>query len=62
MLNDGELVADRVQASGVRADIGAPMSWAENHIYRATNARYRRAVARRRSRPWLTAAPAVHRA
>jgi ketosteroid isomerase-like protein len=31
---EGDLVADRVEASGVRADTGQAISWAENHIYR----------------------------
>jgi ketosteroid isomerase-like protein len=39
VVTDGELVADRVEASGVRADTGAPLSWVENHIYRVINGR-----------------------
>lgn len=32
----GDLVADRIKAAGVRAGTGAPLTWAENHIYRVT--------------------------
>jgi ketosteroid isomerase-like protein len=31
---DGDLVADRVEATGVRTDTGSPLAWVENHIYR----------------------------
>jgi ketosteroid isomerase-like protein len=34
ILTDGDLVADRVEAAGVRAGTGAPLTWVENHIYR----------------------------
>ena len=34
ILTEGDLVADRVEAAGVRADTGAPLTWVENHIYR----------------------------
>jgi ketosteroid isomerase-like protein len=34
VLSDGDLVADRVSAAGVRTDTGAPITWVENHIYR----------------------------
>jgi limonene-1,2-epoxide hydrolase len=37
ILTDGDLVADRVEAAGVRADTGAPLTWVENHIYRVTD-------------------------
>jgi ketosteroid isomerase-like protein len=37
ILTDGELVANRVEAAGVRADTGKPLTWVENHIYRVTN-------------------------
>jgi ketosteroid isomerase-like protein len=37
ILTEGNLVADRVQAAGVRADTGAQLTWAENHIYRVAN-------------------------
>lgn len=36
ILAQGDLVADRVKAAGVHADTGAPLTWAENHIYRVT--------------------------
>jgi ketosteroid isomerase-like protein len=38
-LADGDLVADRVEATGVRADTGEPISWVENHIYRLRDGR-----------------------
>jgi hypothetical protein len=34
ILTEGDLVAGRVEAAGVRAGTGAPPTWAENHIYR----------------------------
>lgn len=34
LLSDGELVADRISATGTRRDNGEPISWTENHIYR----------------------------
>ena len=34
LLSDGELVADRVSATGTRRNDGEPISWTENHIYR----------------------------
>jgi hypothetical protein len=34
ILTEGDLVAGRVEAAGVRAGTGAPLPWAENHIYR----------------------------
>jgi hypothetical protein len=33
ILTEGDL-ADQVEAAGVRAGTGAPLTWAENHIYR----------------------------
>jgi ketosteroid isomerase-like protein len=36
---EGDLVADRVEAAGVRVDNGQPITWAENHIYRLRGAR-----------------------
>jgi predicted SnoaL-like aldol condensation-catalyzing enzyme len=36
ILTEGDLVADRVEAVGYRADGGAPLAWVENHIYRVT--------------------------
>src|SRR5690242_4936216 len=33
ILTEGDLVAGRVEAAGVRAGTGAPLTWAENHIY-----------------------------
>lgn len=35
VLTQGNLVAGRVKAAGVRADTG-PLTWAENHLYRVT--------------------------
>lgn len=37
VLTEGDLVADRVEAAGVRADTGAPLTWVENHIYRVAD-------------------------
>lgn len=37
LLTDGDLVADRIEAAGVRAGTGAPLTWVENHIYRVTD-------------------------
>jgi ketosteroid isomerase-like protein len=37
ILTEGDLVADRVEAAGVGADTGAPMTWVENHIYRVAD-------------------------
>lgn len=34
ILTEGDLVADQVEAAGVRAGTGAPLTCAENHIYR----------------------------
>ena len=34
IVEDGELVADRVSAQGVRKDNGAAVAWTENHIYK----------------------------
>jgi ketosteroid isomerase-like protein len=36
---DGGLVADRVEAAGVRVDNGQPIRWVENHIYRLRDGR-----------------------
>ena len=36
---DGDLVADRVEAAGVRVDNGQPIRWVENHIYRLRDGR-----------------------
>jgi ketosteroid isomerase-like protein len=36
---EGDLVADRVEAAGVRVDNGQPITWVENHIYRLRGAR-----------------------
>ncbi len=38
-ISDGDLVADRVEASGVRRDTGQPIAWVENHLYRVTGGR-----------------------
>ena len=37
ILTEGDLVADRIEATGVRADTGSPMRWVENHIYRVAD-------------------------
>jgi len=37
ILAEGDLVADRVEAAGVRAATGARLTWVENHIYRVTD-------------------------
>jgi hypothetical protein len=37
ILTEGDLVADRAGAAGVRAGTGAPLTWVENHIYRVTD-------------------------
>lgn len=34
---DGDLIADRVEATGVRTDTGSPLTWVENHIYRVAD-------------------------
>ena len=39
LFTDGDLVADRIEAAGVRADTGAPLTWVENHIYRVAGGR-----------------------
>ena len=39
IMSEGDLVADRVSAAGVRVDTGAPIAWVENHIYRVTGGR-----------------------
>jgi ketosteroid isomerase-like protein len=39
LLQDGELVADRIRARGVRTESGEPTDWVENHIYRVVNGR-----------------------
>jgi predicted SnoaL-like aldol condensation-catalyzing enzyme len=39
ILTDGDLVADRVEATGIRNDTGEAASRVENHIYRASNGR-----------------------
>ena len=36
---DGDLVADRISARGVRADSGAEAEWVENHIYQVRDGR-----------------------
>jgi len=36
LLAEGDLVADRIEAAGVRA-AGAPLVWVQNHIYRVTD-------------------------
>jgi ketosteroid isomerase-like protein len=33
-LSEGDLVADRISAHGIRNDNDQPTSWTENHIYR----------------------------
>ncbi len=37
ILTEGDLVADRVEAAGVRTATGAPLAWVENHIYRVAD-------------------------
>jgi ketosteroid isomerase-like protein len=37
ILTDGDLVANRVEAAGVRAGTGVPLTWVENHIYRVAD-------------------------
>jgi predicted ester cyclase len=39
LLSDGDLVADRISAAGVRADTGDRITWVENHIYRIVDGR-----------------------
>lgn len=39
VVDDGELVADRISAHGVRNDSGEPTEWVENHIYRVVDGR-----------------------
>jgi predicted ester cyclase len=39
LLCDGDLVADRISASAVRADNGERAAWIENHIYRVHDGR-----------------------
>jgi predicted SnoaL-like aldol condensation-catalyzing enzyme len=34
---EGELVADRISAKGVRVSTGEPAEWVENHIYRVVD-------------------------
>jgi predicted SnoaL-like aldol condensation-catalyzing enzyme len=36
-VSQGDLVANRVEAVGTRADTGQPIQWVENHIYRVVN-------------------------
>jgi ketosteroid isomerase-like protein len=38
-VSQGDLVADRVSARGVRKDTGEPIDWVENHIYRLSGGR-----------------------
>lgn len=33
LFSEGDLVADRITASGIRRDNGNEISWVENHIY-----------------------------
>ena len=37
VVEQADLVADRVTARGVRNDNGSPIGWVENHIYRVVN-------------------------
>jgi predicted SnoaL-like aldol condensation-catalyzing enzyme len=39
VVSDGDLVADRISAHGVRRDNGQPTEWVENHIYRLNGGR-----------------------
>lgn len=36
---EGDLVADRISARGVRRDSGEPVAWTENHFYRVDGGR-----------------------
>ncbi len=38
-LSEGDLVADRISATGVRCDNGEPTSWTENHIYKVVDSK-----------------------
>jgi ketosteroid isomerase-like protein len=38
-VSEGDLVADRVEAAGVRVDNGQKINWVENHIYRLRDGR-----------------------
>ncbi len=37
IISDGDLVADRVEGSGVRQDSGQRIEWVESHFYRVAN-------------------------
>jgi ketosteroid isomerase-like protein len=37
ILTEGDLVADRIEAAGVRAGTGTPLTWVENHTYRVAD-------------------------
>ena len=39
LVEEGDLVADRVSASGTRRDNGEAVSWTENHIYKVRDGR-----------------------
>lgn len=39
VISEGEFVADRVHATGVRAETKEPIAWVENHIYKVSNGR-----------------------
>jgi ketosteroid isomerase-like protein len=39
VVSEGDLVADRVSASGTVVATGAPIEWVENHIYRVRDGR-----------------------
>lgn len=34
LVSEGDFVADRISATGVRRDTNEPTNWVENHIYR----------------------------
>ncbi len=41
ILAEGDLVADRVSATGIRTGTDAPIAWFENHIYRVVGGQIR---------------------
>ena len=49
VVTDGELVADRVHAAGVRADTKQPIAWVENHIHKVSGGRI--------TEPWPAGGP-----
>ena len=39
IFSDGDLVADRLEANGIRVDNDQPINWIENHIYQLRDGR-----------------------